>query len=138
MIFLPKHQYYGSLKNWPNHLYNRSQKIEKSLKKKVVRNFLTNLKIFIFFDFFSENVLKTLLRGHEATSKKYRIISEKYTFFHKKSKKSLKKSCSKCFEKIIFFYFFPVFLRNVSKTLLKGRETTRKKYRIYWEIPFFW
>ena len=46
-------------------------------KKKVVRNFLTNLKFFIFLEFFSENVLKTLLGGQETTRKKYRIVFEK-------------------------------------------------------------
>ena len=47
-------------------------------KKKVVRNFLTNLKILFFFEFFSENVFKTLLRGRETTRKKYRIVYEKF------------------------------------------------------------
>ena len=50
---------------------NFGQKIEKS------RNFLKNLKLFIFFEIFSENVLKTLLRGRETTRKKYRIVFEK-------------------------------------------------------------
>ena len=38
---------------------------------------MTNLKIFIFFEFFSENVLKSLLGGRETTRKKYRIVFEK-------------------------------------------------------------
>ena len=49
-----------------------------------MRNFLTNLKFFIFFEFFSENVLKSLLRGRETTRKKYQIVFEKffkYVFF---------------------------------------------------------
>ena len=55
------------------------KKIEKiAEKQKVVRNFLTNLKFFIFFEFFSENVFKTLLRGRETTRKKYRIVFEKF------------------------------------------------------------
>ena len=74
-------------------------KIEKIAEKKVVRNFLTNLKIFIFFEFFSENVLKTLLRGRETTRKKCRIVFEKYTFFDKKLKKSLKKKVVRNFLK---------------------------------------
>ena len=53
------------------------KKNEKSQKKKVVRNFLTNLKIIIFFEFFSENVFKTFLGGHETTRKKYGIVFEK-------------------------------------------------------------
>ena len=82
-------------------------------KKKVVRNFLTNLKFFIFFNFFSENVLKTFLKESESTRKKYWIVFEKYTFFDKKSKKSLrKKSCSKFFDKFKNFYFFRVFVRK--------------------------
>ena len=82
-------------------------KIEKIAEKKVLRNFLTNLSFLFFFDFFSENVLKTLLRGRETTRKKYQIVFEKFTFFEKKSKKSLKKkSCSKFFEKFKIFYFF--------------------------------
>ena len=81
--------------------------MEKSLKKKVVRNFLKNLIFLIFFEFLSENVCKRLLRGKETTRKKYRIVFEKFTFFEKISKKSLKKkSCSKFFEKFIFFDFF--------------------------------
>merc|ERR1711973_448610 len=76
------------------------KKSKKSLKKKVVRNFLKNLNFFIFFDFFSENVFKNLLRGKEKTRKKYQIVFEKFTFLEKKMKKSLKKkSCSKYFEK---------------------------------------
>ena len=78
MKFLPKHHYYIPLKNRPNHHYYRPQKIEEIAEKKVVRNFLTNLKISIFFEFFSENVLKTLLRGRETTRKKYRVVFEKF------------------------------------------------------------
>ena len=105
------------------------KKNEKSQKKKVVRNFLTNLKIIIFFEFFSENVFKTLLRGKETTRKKYRIVFEKFTFFDKNLKKSLKKkSCSKYFEKFKIFqkistnFFFQQFfdiicIFNVSQKL---------------------
>merc|ERR1712055_492900 len=91
--FLPKHHYY------------RPQKITEIPKKKIVRNFLTNLKFFIFFEFFSENILKTLLRGRETTRKKYRIVFEKLTFFEEKSKKTMqKKSCAKFFNKFNCFY----------------------------------
>ena len=54
------------------------KKSKKIVEKKIVRNFLTNLKILFFFEFFSENVLKTLLRGRETTRKKYRIVFEKF------------------------------------------------------------
>ena len=49
-----------------------------------------------------------------------------------KLKKSLKKKCAK-FKKNHTFFFFEVFRENVLKTLLRGRETTRKKYRIVFE-----
>ena len=64
-----------------------------SLKKTVVRFFLTNLKNIISFEFFLENVFKTLLKGLETTSKKYGIVFEKYTF-DKNRKKTLKKKGS--------------------------------------------
>ena len=100
---------------------------------------MKNLKFLIFFDFFSENVFKSLLRGKETTRKKYQIVFEKFTFFDKKSKKSLKKkSCSKFFEKFKFFIFFKFFSENVLKTLLRGKESTRKKYWIVFEkFTFF-
>ena len=75
---LPKHQYYRPLKNRPNHQYYRPQKIEEIAEKKVVRNFLQKIKILFFFEFFSENVSKTLLRGRETTRKKYRVDFEKF------------------------------------------------------------
>ena len=78
MKFLPKHHYYIPLKNRPNHHYYRPQKIEKISEKKIVRNFLQKIKFLFFFEFFSENVLKTLLRGRETTRKKYRIVFEKF------------------------------------------------------------
>ena len=49
---------------------------EKIAEKKIVRNFFDKIKILFFFEFFSENVLKTLLRGRETTRKKYRIVFE--------------------------------------------------------------
>ena len=36
------------------------------------------INFLFFFEFFSENVLKTLLRGRETTRKKYRIVFEKF------------------------------------------------------------
>ena len=42
---------------------------EKSMKKNIVRNFLQKIKILFVFDYFSENVLKTLLRGKETIKK---------------------------------------------------------------------
>ena len=50
---------------------------KKSQKKKIVRNFLRKIEIFNFFDFFSEDVLKTLLRRSETFRKKYGAVFEK-------------------------------------------------------------
>ena len=131
---LPKHPYYRPLKNWPNYHYYRPQKNEEIAEKKVVPNILTNLKILIFFEFSSKNVLKTLLMTRETTRKKYRIVFEKYTFLDKKLKKSAKKNCSKFFEKFNFFNFFDFFSENVFKTLVRGKETSRNKYRIVFDM----
>ena len=56
-------------------------KIEKWRKIKknwIVRNFLKNLKIDIFFDFFAEDVLKSLLRGPKTIRKTYQVVFEKF------------------------------------------------------------
>ena len=105
------------------------KKSKKSLKKKVVRNFLT----FFFFEFFSENVFKTLLRKRETTRKNYRINFEKYTFFDKKIEKNTKKKAVRNFLTNIIFIFLEFFSENVFETLLRRRET-RKKYRTVFEI----
>ena len=99
----------------------QTSKNREIAEKKIVRNFLDKIKILFFFEFFSENVLKTLLRGRETTRKKYRIVFEKFTFFEKISKKSLKKkSCSKFFDKFKNFHFLRVFLRKCLKNSSKG------------------
>ena len=49
-----------------------------------MRNFLDKIKILFFFEFFAENVLKTLLRGSETTRKKkssFREIFKMHGFF---------------------------------------------------------
>ena len=94
---------------------------------------------FDFFEFFSENVFKTLLRVRETTRKKYRILFEKYVFLVKKSKKSSKKKVvRKNLKNLKFFIFFEFFSENGFKTLLGGRERTKKKYRIFFEkFTFF-
>ena len=56
----------------------------------------------MFFEFFSENFSLTLLRGCETTRKNSRIVYEKYDFFIKKMKKSLKKKLCEFFD--IFFF----------------------------------
>ena len=72
--------------------------------KKKVRNFLTNFNFFIFFKIFSDNFFKSLLRGKETTRKKYRIVFEKFTFFEKISKKSLKKKVRNFLTNLILFF----------------------------------
>ena len=52
------------------------KKSEKSLKKKIVRNFFQNLIFFNFFEIFTKDVLKPLLRGRETVRKKYRVVFE--------------------------------------------------------------
>ena len=66
------------------------KKSTKSLKKKVVKICLANLN-FIFFEFFSKNVFRTLLRERETTRKNLRVVFEKYTFFDKKIEKIAEK-----------------------------------------------
>ena len=87
--FLPKHNYYRSLKNRPKRPQYRPEKIEKIAGKKIVRNFLKNIKILIFFKFFKKTVLKTLLRGGETVRKNYGIVFEKISkimFFYRKNR----------------------------------------------------
>ena len=82
-------------------------------EKKIVRNFLQKIKILFFFEFFSENVLKTLLRGKETTRKKCRIVFEKcwkYLIFFERNR--WKKKLFEIFYKKKCFYFFWVFLRK--------------------------
>ena len=103
--------------------FSQASKNREIAEKKIVRNFLHKIKILLFFEFFSENVFETLQRGHETTRKKYRVMFEKYTFFDKKFEKiAEKKNCSKFFDKLIFFYFFRVFLRKCLNNSSKGQR----------------
>ena len=78
-----------------------------------MRNFLTHLIFFIFLEFFSENVLKTLLWGCETTRKKSWVVFEKSTFFDKKFEKMAeKKNCAKFFDN-----FFLRFSQKISSKL---------------------
>ena len=56
---------------------NLNPKFKKIERKKVVRRFLTYLKFYIFFEFFTKSVLQIVLRGRETTIKKYQELSEK-------------------------------------------------------------
>ena len=98
---------------------------------------MINLLIFLLLSF-SQKSRKKSSKGRGTTRKKYRLVFEKYTVFDKKSKKSLKKKKSNFFYKFNFFNFFEFFSENVLKSLLRGRETTRKKYPIVFEkLTFF-
>ena len=89
---------------------------------------------YFFFEFSSENVLKTLLSGRETTRKIYWIVLKKYAFFGQKIEKiAEKKKLFEIFWEIKIFIFFEFLTENVFKTLLRGRETTRKKYRVAFE-----
>ena len=95
MKFLPKTPLLETSKKLTKSPLLQTSKNREIAEKKIVRNFLDKIKILFFFEFFSENVLKTLLRGRETTRKKYRIVFEKFLkyviFFAKKSLK--KKLC---------------------------------------------
>ena len=113
------------------------KKSKKSLKKKVVRNFLKKNKFDFFSRFFQQMSSKLFQRDTKQLRKNIEQFFRNMFFFVKKSKKSSKKkSCSNFFDKFKIFYFFEFFSKNVLKTLLGGKETIRKKYRIAFEI--FW
>ena len=70
------------------------------------------LKIVIFFNFFSEDVLKTLLRGPKTIRKKYQVVFEKFANLCSKSrKKNQPPILTKFFEK----KNIPIFFREYSK-----------------------
>ena len=77
-----------------------------------MRNFLKNLKIVIFFDFFAEDVLKSLLRGPKTIRKKYQVVFEKFANLCSESqKKNQPPILAKLFEK----KNIPIFFREYSK-----------------------
>ena len=90
-----------------------------------MRNFLKNLKIVIFFDFFAEDVLKSLLRGPKTIRKKYLVVFEKFANLCSKSrKKKPTLDFGEFFEKKnipIFFSNSPVFKNVVSRPEMVGR-----------------
>jgi len=113
----------------------QTSKNRRNCWKKSCSIFLTFL---FFFEFFSENVFKILLRGLEITRKQYWMVFEKFTFLDKNLKKSLKKKIIRFFlTNLIFCIFSDFFSENVFKTLLRGREITRKKYLIVFEKFLF-
>ena len=68
----------GTLRNNLS-FYKRSpfKNLPNFIEKKNLRNFLTKLKFDFFFDFFSKDVLITLLRGPKTMRKIYRVVFEK-------------------------------------------------------------
>ena len=139
MKSLPKNNYYRSLKNHQITTTTDLKKSKKFLKKKLFEIFWEIYFFYIFFKFFSENVFKTLLGGKKTIRKKYRIVFEKFTFFEKKSKKSLKKKVFRNFlTNLIFLIFLEFLAENILKSLLMGKETTSWKYWIVFEkFTFF-
>ena len=83
---------------------------------------MTYLKFFVFFDFFAEDVLKSLLWGPKTIRKKYQVVFEKFANqCLKKWKKNQPPILAKIFEKIIF-HFFKFFGKNILKHVLKVYE----------------
>ena len=79
-----------------------------------MRNFLKNLKIVIFFDFFAEDVLKSLLRGPKTIRKKYQVVFEKFANLCSKSReKNQPPILAKFFEK----KNIPIFFANIPKII---------------------
>ena len=100
-----------------------------------MRHFLKNLKIVIFFDFFSEDVLKTLLRGPKTIRKKYQVVFEKFANLCSKSrKKNQPPILTKFFEKKNIPIFFANIPKNVQKQIFKGSETIKKNYEVVFKI----
>ena len=74
----------------------------------------------------------TLSQWDAKQLQKIRIIFEKffkYVIIFIKKSKNLRKKKFKCF----YIFFFELPGKIVHNTLLRGRETTRKKYRIVFE-----
>ena len=82
-----------------------------------MRNFLKNLKIVIFFDFFAEDVLKSLLRGPKTIRKKYQVVFEKFAnLCSKNRKKNQPPILARVFEKSNFFEIFWDFRKKYVET----------------------
>ena len=65
---------------------------------------MTYLKFFVFFDFFAEDVLKSLLWGPKTIRKKYQVVFEKFANqCLKKWKKNQPPILATIFEKFNFF-----------------------------------
>ena len=96
---------------------------------------MTYLKYLNFFEFFTKSVLETLLRGHEATGKKYPEFSEKsaknmiFSNFQKIEKKVVRRFLTY----LKFLNFFEFFTKSVLQTLVRGRVTIGKKYQEIFE-----
>ena len=84
---------------------------------------MTYLKFFVFFDFFAEDVLKSLLWGPKTIRKKYQVVFEKFANqCLKKWKKNQPPILATIFEKCNFFNFFEFFGKNILKHVLKVYE----------------
>jgi len=86
-----------------------------------VRNFLKNLKIVIFFDFFAEDVLKSLLRGPKTIRKKYQVVFEKFANLCSESQKKTNPRFWRSFLKKRTFRFFSANIpKNISDPYILG------------------
>ena len=85
----------------------------KIAKNWLVRNFLTKLKFFIFSDFFTKDVLTSLLWGAKTIRKKYQDVFEKFAnLCSKNRKKNQPPILAKIFEKSNFLKIFWVFRKK--------------------------
>ena len=97
--------------------------------------FLKNLKTVNFYDFFSEDVLKTLLRGPKTNRKKYQFVFEKFVNLCSKSRKKINPRFWRNFlKKRTFRFFFANIQKNVQKQIFKRSETIKKNYEVVFKI----
>ena len=118
---------------------NFVKKSKKSPKKQNCSKFLEKNKNCIFFQNFLRECLLASSKGTRNNQKKilssFWDISKNRIFLSKKWKNHQKIQIVRNFlEKIKFVFFLKILSKNVFFSLLRGRETTRKKYRVVFEI----
>ena len=109
----------------------------------VEENFPINRKIFHFSNFFKNSEIKSEnfpLCQHTRNNQNKILsifwdIPKNMVFFSKNSKNSLKKKIVRnFFQYLKFLKIFEFFTKDVSNTLLRGREIVEKKYWVFFEI----
>ena len=107
----------------------------KNRRKLTCSKFFEKFKNCFFFEFFAEDVLKSLLRGPKTIRKKYQVVFEKFAnLCSKNRKKTNPRFWRKFLKNLIFFKFFEFFAKNILKHILKVYEPVWKKYRVVFEI----